>query len=226
MLFPLYPCCEPPLLHYHRFPFRKDVAHNFPCSTAWKPLICWRGSFSTVCIYEPLIPTWWSIKRGIKPWGGHPQQSELMVFAGSPLIVHRRLQKDLHVFDSAIPKRSKSKRFLSRSRCLRSCCSRCCSPGRFRDRGLVVAAKSKNTQKPQETLRRTFGRIWFARVEWGEQKPRKREGESGFHRQEKEVCENDYHKIESMLYSTFLSWKTALLQYHRFPVEEVGSVNY
>ena len=36
--------------------------------------------------------------------------------------------------------------FLSQSPCLRSCCSGCCSPGRFRDRGLVVAvaATGKN----------------------------------------------------------------------------------
>ena len=85
-----------------------------------------------------------------------PLKPNIWGFAGCPLIMHRKPKTDLHVFDSTIPKRSKIKTFLSQSRCLRSCCSRCFGSGRFRDRGLVVAAKGKNMQKPQEMLRKSF----------------------------------------------------------------------
>ena len=58
--------------------------------------------------------------------------------------------------ESTIPKGSKSETCLSQSRCVRSCCSRCCSPGRFRDRGLVVAvaARGKNMQKKTHEMLR------------------------------------------------------------------------
>ena len=62
-------------------------------------------------------------------------------------------------FDSTIPKRSSGETFLSQSRCLRSCGSRCCSPGRFRDRGLVVAVAAKGN-KHAKTHKKCWERSW------------------------------------------------------------------
>ena len=175
--------------------------------------------FVQYCIYEPLIPTWWSIRRGIRPLdevcrkGGN--QGKINSYNPNlKSIVHVRFHEEfswwidalpmpLHdvvlttikhlgfcwtsadnvpktrnrpalsvrAFDSTFPKKSESK--TSQSRCLRSCCSRCCSPGRFRESGLVVAAaaQGKTCKNPQEMLR-DLG------LEPGERKLGKRQGES------------------------------------------------
>ena len=64
-----------------------------------------------------------------------------------------------NAFDSTIPKRSSGETFLSQSRCLRSCGSRCCSPGRFRDRGLVAAVAAKGN-KHAKTHKKCWERSW------------------------------------------------------------------
>ena len=108
----------------------------------------------------------------------HWPLSNIWGFAGRPLIMYRKLETDLNVLDSFWFHNSKKilRGNISISKpmqCLRSCCSRCCSPGRFRDRGLVVAAaaKGKTCKNPQEMLR-DLG------LERGERKLGKRQGES------------------------------------------------
>ena len=111
----------------------------------------------------------------------HWPQSNIWGVAGRPLIMYRKLETDLNVLDSFWfhkSKKSKSKTFLSPSRCLRSCCSRCCSHGRFRDRGLVGGSKRGRRGKRNTTnVEKDLGRTWLAKLEWGERKFRKREGE-------------------------------------------------